>query len=74
MPLAGRLRQSSPVPAPTSDASPSGPADPSSREYLRLVALSAAIGIPAALLAALFLALVHVVEGWLWDDLPKALD
>jgi len=41
--------------------------------YLRLVGLGALIGIPAALLAALFLALVHYLEGWLWDDLPDAL-
>jgi H+/Cl- antiporter ClcA len=39
--------------------------------YLRLVALGAAIGIPAALLAAGFLALVHELEHWLWTDLPR---
>ena len=31
------------------------------------------IGIPAAFLAALFLAVVHDLEHWLWDSLPKAL-
>jgi H+/Cl- antiporter ClcA len=36
--------------------------------YLRLVALGALIGIPAALVAALFLAFVHVLEDWLWTD------
>jgi H+/Cl- antiporter ClcA len=41
--------------------------------YLRLILLGAVIGAPAALLAAGFLALVHEVEGWLWDDLPDAL-
>jgi H+/Cl- antiporter ClcA len=41
--------------------------------YLRLVALGALIGIPAALLAALFLAVVHEIEDVLWDDLPDAL-
>jgi H+/Cl- antiporter ClcA len=41
--------------------------------YLRLVGLGAAIGIPAALAAALFLALLHDAEGWLWHDLPDAL-
>ena len=45
----------------------------SGRAYLHLVLLGAAIGIPAALLAALFLALVHDVEHWLWHDLPDAL-
>jgi chloride channel protein, CIC family len=49
-------------------------ARPSGREYLRLIAIGAAIGIPAALIAALFLALVHELQGWLWDDLPDALD
>jgi H+/Cl- antiporter ClcA len=45
----------------------------SGRAYLRLVLLGAAIGIPAALVAVLFLGLVHYVEGWLWHDLPDAL-
>jgi hypothetical protein len=31
------------------------------------------IGIPAAFLAALFLAVVHDLEHWLWDSLPSAL-
>jgi H+/Cl- antiporter ClcA len=35
--------------------------------------LGAAIGVPAALVAALFLALVHDLEHWLWHDLPDAL-
>jgi H+/Cl- antiporter ClcA len=41
--------------------------------YLRLVALGAVVGIPAALAAAVFLALVHDIEDWLWHDLPDAL-
>jgi len=41
--------------------------------YLRLVLLGAAVGIPSALAAALFLALVHDMEHWLWHDLPDAL-
>ena len=43
------------------------------RAYLRLIGLGAAIGIPAALVAAGFLGFVHYVEGWLWDDLPAEL-
>lgn len=49
------------------------PAPPTGRTYLRVVAVAAAIGIPAALLAALFLALIHQLEHWLWDVLPEAL-
>jgi H+/Cl- antiporter ClcA len=41
--------------------------------YLRLVLLAAAIGIPAALVAALFLAFVHRLEDVLWIDLPDRL-
>jgi H+/Cl- antiporter ClcA len=41
--------------------------------YLRLVLLGALSGIPAALLAAGFLGLVHYAEQWLWHDLPAAL-
>jgi H+/Cl- antiporter ClcA len=41
--------------------------------YLQLVGLGAVIGVPAALLAALFLALVHDLEHWLWSDLPDHL-
>jgi len=41
--------------------------------YLRLIGLAAAIGIPAAFLAALFLSVVHWLESWLWNDLPALL-
>ncbi len=41
--------------------------------YLRLVLLGAAIGIPAALVASVFLAVVHEIEHWLWHTLPTAL-
>ena len=47
--------------------------DPGPAVYLRLVALAAAIGIPAALVAALFFAFIHKLEDWLWDDLPDSL-
>jgi H+/Cl- antiporter ClcA len=41
--------------------------------YLQLVGLGVVIGVPAALVAALFLALVHDLEHWLWTDLPDRL-
>ena len=41
--------------------------------YLRLIGLGAAIGVPAALVAAGFIALVHELEHWLWDSLPDQL-
>lgn len=39
----------------------------SSSLYLRLVGLGVVIGVPAALVAALFLAVVHGLEGRLWN-------
>ncbi len=32
------------------------------------------MGVPAALVAALFIAVVHELEHWLWHDLPERLD
>ena len=61
---------STPEPVTDGDAPPSLM---SGRAYLHLVLLGAGIGIPAALVAALFLALVHDVEHWLWHDLPDSL-
>jgi H+/Cl- antiporter ClcA len=46
---------------------------PDGRAYVRLILLGAAIGIPAAFAAAAFLAFVHTLERWLWDDLPHHL-
>ena len=54
-------------------SAPAAPAELAGRAYLRLILLGAAIGIPAALLAAGFLALVHQLEDVLWHDLPDAL-
>lgn len=41
--------------------------------YLRLVLFGALIGIPAAFMAAVFLGFVHILQNWLWHDLPDAL-
>jgi H+/Cl- antiporter ClcA len=41
---------------------------------LRLVALGALVGVPAAAVAVLFVAAVHEVQHWLWHDLPERLD
>jgi H+/Cl- antiporter ClcA len=49
----------------------SEPAQPSGREYLRLVLLGALVGIPAGLVGALFLGLVHELEDVLWPDDPE---
>ena len=43
------------------------------RQLLGLVLLGAAIGIPAALVSAVFFALVSLIQDWLWSDLPLAL-
>ncbi len=53
-------------------AGPGGELD--GRAYLKLILLGGAIGLPAALVAALFLALVHDAQHWLWHDLPDVLD
>jgi H+/Cl- antiporter ClcA len=52
---------------------PASAAPVSGRRALRLVGLGALVGIPAALVAALFLAVVHKLEHWLWHDLPEHL-
>ncbi len=43
------------------------------RKLALAACLGAVVGLPAAALAAAFLALVHTIEGWLWHDLPTAL-
>jgi H+/Cl- antiporter ClcA len=48
-------------------------AQPAPRDLARLCILGALLGIPAALIAALFLAFVHEAQHWLWTDLPDAL-
>ena len=73
-PVAGAPQESAGGPPPR-EPSPPGPPDApiDGRAYLGLVLLGAAIGVPAALVAALFLAFTHDLEGWLWTDLPDAL-
>lgn len=57
----------------TAGSSAAGASPPSAREFLRLIGLSALIGLPASLAAALFFSLAHHLEHWLWDDLPNAI-
>jgi H+/Cl- antiporter ClcA len=49
------------------------PAPLAGAAYLRLVLIGALIGVPAALVAAGFLAAVHEIEDVLWHDLPDQL-
>lgn len=64
----------SPPGLPESTAAPAlHPDRVQGRVYLGLVGLAALIGIPAALVASVFLVLVHWVEDMLWTGLPEAL-
>ncbi len=56
-----------PPPGPAAAPAISGPA------YLRLIGIGALIGVPAALVALVFLGLVHELEHLLWDEWPEAL-
>jgi H+/Cl- antiporter ClcA len=44
-----------------------------SPRYVRLLILAAVLGVPLAAFAYGFLALVHYLEDWVFDDLPRAL-
>jgi chloride channel protein, CIC family len=44
-----------------------------SPDYLRLLGLAAAIGLPISAIAYGFLSLVHLLQGWVFDDLPHGL-
>ncbi len=44
-----------------------------SRRYLKMLVLAAAIGLPISAFAYGFLSLVHLVQGWVFDDLPRGL-
>ena len=50
------------------------PSGLSASRALRLIGLGAIVGVPAALVAAVFVALIHELEHWLWVDLPEQLD
>ena len=63
------LRSAGLLPPPPEPDAAGGGAN-QGKEYLRLVLLAGAIGIPAALVAALFLAVVHDLEHWLWHTVP----
>ena len=41
--------------------------------YLRLIGIGAAIGIPAALVAVGFLALIHEIQHVLWTSWPESM-
>jgi H+/Cl- antiporter ClcA len=58
-----------------SSSTPQSEAQPEieGRDYLRLIGLGALIGIPAALVAIAFLALVHGLEHVLWVSWPEAM-
>jgi H+/Cl- antiporter ClcA len=56
-----------------SQTGPSAAAQPPLGPFLKLIVLAAAIGVPAALVAAGFLGLVHEAEHWLWTELPAEL-
>jgi chloride channel protein, CIC family len=55
-------------------STPASPPSLSASQALHLVLLSALVGVPAALLAAVFIAVIHKLQHWLWQDLPHHLD
>jgi H+/Cl- antiporter ClcA len=56
-----------------STSTEAGPPARTGLAAVRLVVLAAAVGVPAALAAALLLALVHDLQHRLWTDVPDAL-
>ncbi len=64
---------SPPLPPATGESAALHPDRAQALGYLRLILIGALIGIPAALMAAFFLALVHWSEDLLWTDLPEWL-
>src|SRR6476659_6735358 len=61
-------------PAAAAPSAPGGPPAIRPDQYLRAIGMAALMGIPAALVGFGFLWLVHVVQHWLWDSVPHALN
>jgi len=59
--------------AVTGDDRPDEAKAGSARAYLLLTLLGAAVGIPAALAAALLFIAIHEIQHWLWNELPPAM-
>lgn len=70
---------STPAPAPQAAPTAAGAAEAAlrqtllSRGYLRLLLLSALLGVPVALACFFFVALQHELQHWVWQSLPGAL-
>src|SRR3954449_9842843 len=62
-------------PATPADGRPAAPTPPlvPPRQLAGLALLGALVGLPAGLVAFLFITVVHELEHWLWTDLPPAL-
>jgi H+/Cl- antiporter ClcA len=48
------------------------PSPPSPREYIRILVIAAALGVPVALAAAAFLSLIHAATTLMWTTIPGA--
>ncbi len=62
------------MPAPEAGEAPVDPlAMLKTRSYIQLLVLAAVIGVPVSALAFGFLKLVSLLQGWLFESLPKAV-
>ncbi|MDX6324911.1 MAG: hypothetical protein QOK15_1265, partial [Nocardioidaceae bacterium] len=65
------------VAGPSAQPAPAAPPDPiallRSRGYVAILLVASLIGIPIALVAFFFLALTTHLQGWVYQDLPKAI-
>src|SRR5436305_2007105 len=57
---------------PAPEAAPASPETPSPQEYSRILLIAAALGVPAAFAAAIFLSLIHGVTLLTWTTIPDA--